>query len=225
MRSAAVLVFAVATLAGTMLVRAQDLPSGQPDFSGTWVLDTHLTDNPAQVNREIEIDTGQNAGDDLFGGAGRGRSAFGRPGDGRGRGGERGPSGGGAGREPLNPADRKKLDELTEAVRFASPTLTIAESEEEVAITTSRGSVETLHPNGKTDKRALEAGPVDRVAMWEGPTLVVAYDVGHAGTLTYTYLLVPTTKQLLIRVNFERVRGNPGPFDIKLVYDRTVPTR
>jgi hypothetical protein len=58
------------------------------------------------------------------------------------------------------------------------------------------------------------------LASWEGPTLVVTYEVGHAGVLTYTYSLVPTTKQLLIRVNFERRRGQPGPSDIKLVYNR-----
>jgi hypothetical protein len=66
----------------------------------------------------------------------------------------------------------------------------------------------------------LQAGTVERVARWEGPTIVIAYDVGHAGTLTYAYALVRTTKQLLIRVNFERVRGEPGPFDINLVYNR-----
>ena len=48
---------------------------------------------------------------------------------------------------------------------------------------------------------------------------MVAYEVGQAGTLTYTYSLVPTTKQLVIRVNFERRPGQPGPFEIKLVYD------
>jgi hypothetical protein len=31
---------------------------------------------------------------------------------------------------------------------------------------------------------------------------------------------VPTTGQLVIRVNFERVPGQPGPFEIKLVYNK-----
>lgn len=44
----------------------------------------------------------------------------------------------------------------------------------------------------------MNAGTVDRAAKWEGPT----------------------TKQLLIRVNFERRRGQPGPVDIELVCNR-----
>lgn len=36
------------------------------------------------------------------------------------------------------------------------------------------------------------------------------------------YLIVPTTHQLLVRVNFER-QGQPEPFDIKLVYDPAAP--
>jgi hypothetical protein len=32
--------------------------------------------------------------------------------------------------------------------------------------------------------------------------------------------IVPTTGQLLIRINFERMRDVPGPFDVKIVYDR-----
>jgi hypothetical protein len=74
--------------------------------------------------------------------------------------------------------------------------------------------------DGTREKRFTEAGPSARTAAWEGPQLKVAYDVGRAGTLTYTYFVVPTTGQLLIRVNCERVPAQPGPFDIKLVYNR-----
>jgi hypothetical protein len=41
------------------------------------------------------------------------------------------------------------------------------------------------------------------------------------GILTYSYSIVPTTGQLLIRINFERVPEQPGPFDIKIVYNRS----
>jgi hypothetical protein len=116
--------------------------------------------------------------------------------------------------------DRKKLTELTNTVQFASPTLTITETETTITLAGSRGGAQTVSTNGKAEKYGLDTGSVDREARWEGPTLVVAYGVGHAGRLTYTYALVPATKQLLIRVNFERVRDQPGPFDIKLVYNR-----
>lgn len=84
---------------------------------------------------------------------------------------------------------------------------------------TDTGTI-TLQTNGKAERQQLAAGIVDRTATWEGPQLVVRYEVGRAGTLTYTYLLAPTTGQLVVRINFERRRGEPGPFDIKLVYDR-----
>ena len=116
--------------------------------------------------------------------------------------------------------DWKKVTELTNAVQFASPTLTITLTENTITTVGSRGGTQTVPMNGKTEKYVLDAGTVDREAHWEGPTLILAYHVGHAGALTSTYALEPTTKQLLIRVNFERVRGQPGPFDIKLVYNR-----
>jgi hypothetical protein len=55
--------------------------------------------------------------------------------------------------------------------------------------------------------------------MWEGPQLVVAYDVGNAGTLTYRYDKAPTTGQLVVRVSFERKSGGTSPLEVKLVYD------
>jgi hypothetical protein len=66
-------------------------------------------------------------------------------------------------------------------------------------------------------------GPSTALQRGKGPQLVVAYEVGHAGTLTYAYSLVPTTKQLLIRVNFERRPEQPGPSEIKLVYGPAAP--
>ena len=200
---------------------AQGIPVGGPDFSGTWMLDSHLSDNPEQVAQEIRFDTGQSVDQELFGGGTeRGRpGGIGRGGEGQGR--RVGPErdhGGTA--DQISADDRKKVTELTDAVQFASPTLTIAQTDSTITIAGTRGGTQTLSTNGKVEKQALDAGAVDRVASWEGPSLVVAYEVGHAGTLTYTYVLVPTTKQLLIRVNFERRRGEPGPFDIKLVYNR-----
>ena len=195
-------------------------PAGRPDFSGTWTFDTYLSDNPEQIARALRLDTGQ-PWDEALVGRGTGRGGFGgvgRTGGGRGTfgGDERGPA---EAADQMSADDRRKVTELTNAVQFASPTLTITQAESTIAVAGDRGAARTILTSGKAEKYALEAGTVDRVARWEGPTLVIAYDVGHAGTLTYTYLLVPT-KQLLIRVNFERVRGEPGPFDIKLVYNR-----
>jgi len=101
------------------------------------------------------------------------------------------------------------------------PTLAIAHGERTVTITAGQAAPEALRTDGKAEKYALETGTVNRTAAWEGPQLRVAYDIGRVGTLTCTYTIVPTTRQLLIRVNIERLPGEPGPFEIKLVYNRT----
>jgi hypothetical protein len=204
-------------------VRAQEQTAVRPDFSGTWALDSYLSDNPEQIAREIRIDTRQATDQDFFpvengpeGPDGRGRSARGEGGvssPGRDR---RPPQS----RDPIGQEDRKKLTELTDAVQFAPTDLSIAQRGSDLTITSARGGADSLHADGKTEKRSLRAGTVDRSTSWEGPTLTVAYEVGHAGTLTYRYRLLPSTGQLLIRVNFERPPGQPGPFDIKLVYNR-----
>jgi len=186
-----------------------------PNLSGTWTLDTYLSDNPEQIAREVQYDTGQRQLEDLFGGA----EAGGRGGYGRG-GYPRSPRRGGAplrGEPSMSAEDEKLLKELVDAVQFPPPTLTISQSGDEVTIA-GAGSPATLHANGTVEKVQLESGVVERTAGWEGPQLVVAYKVGRAGTLRYSYLIAPTTKQLLVRVNFERDRQR-GPFDIKLVYD------
>jgi hypothetical protein len=204
----------------------QDKLAGRPDFSGTWTLDAFLSDNPEQVVRAIRIDTGQSAEPLLAGdiepgqAGGIGQGAPGRIASG-GRGPDRRGSANRESQNSINSDDLKKLTDLTDAVQFASPTLTISQTESDITLASTRGGRQTLHTNGQREQQLLAGGAVDRVATWEGPTLAVAYEVGNAGILTYTYVLVPTTKQLLIRVNFERHRGQPGPFDIKLVYNRT----
>lgn len=198
---------------------AQTIPMGRPDLSGRWTLDVHLSDNPEQVARAIRINTGQVV-DSGVGGRGteRGRPAgIDQRRDRGGPGGEGRATGATA---QVAPEDLKKIAELTDAVQFAPPSLTIAQTASTFTLTGTRGGTQTLSTNGKAEQQTLDAGVVERRASWEGPTLVVAYDVGRAGILTYTYLLVPTTKQLLIRVNFERERGQPGPFEIRLVYNR-----
>jgi hypothetical protein len=202
----------------------QEAAAGVPDFSGKWTLDVYLSDSAEQIAREIRIDTGQRepefSGEGMARGTpegGRGVEREGESGRGRER---RGGSSDRPERDSMNADDRKKLNELTEAVQFASPTLTIAQSPNDLTIAGTRGT-QTIATTGKVEKQQLEAGTVDRTASWQGPSLVLNFRVGRAGTLVYTYRIAPTTKQLLIRVNFERQGGDRGPFDIKLVYNRS----
>jgi hypothetical protein len=121
----------------------------------------------------------------------------------------------------LKPEEAKLLAEITRPVLFPRPSLTIAQSDATVTITRGQGTSEILRLDGKAEKQSFETGTANRSAVWQGPQLRVAYEIGGVGTLTYTYSIVPTTRQLLIRVNFERIPGNPGPFEIRLVYNKT----
>jgi len=186
------------------------------DLTGTWSLDVHLSDHPEQIARAIEFDTGEFT-----------RDTFGRGVESRGGTGGRAGGADRSGREwrpptdRMSPEDRKLLAEITRPVQFPPPTLAIAHGERTVTITAGQAAPEALRTDGKAEKYALETGTVNRTAAWEGPQLRVAYDIGRVGTLTCTYTIVPTTRQLLIRVNIERLPGEPGPFEIKLVYNRT----
>jgi hypothetical protein len=120
----------------------------------------------------------------------------------------------------LSDDDRKLLAELMRPVQSPPTRLTIAQTGTTVSITAPDGTPGAIRTDGKAERVTVSAGSVERMAAWTGPVLRVGYEVGRAGTLVYTYSIVPTTRQLLVRVNFERVPGAPGPFDIKIVYNR-----
>lgn len=194
---------------------------GGPSLAGTWTLDSYLSDNPEQVARAIRLDTGLSPTDESLsgleggtpGGRGMGRGGYGRGGYGR-MGGPPPPRR----PEPISAEDRKLVEELTGAVQFPPPTLTITQDGSEITLAGGSGASQTFHAGSKAEKQQLQAGVVDRTVAWEGPHLVVRYQVGHAGTLRYTYSVAPTTKQLVVRVTFDRDQ-QAGPFEIKLVYD------
>ena len=216
MRLVAVLVVPCWMLALTV-PRAQAPSAAAIDLSGTWSLDVHLTDHPEQIALAIQIDTGEIAP------ASFGRGAPGGEGEGRPHtpGGRRSGGAPAAPENRMSGGERKLLTELVRPVQFPPPVLTI--THQGTTATTIRAGdrpADTLRTDGKSENYATEGGTAARTARWEGPQLHVAYDVGRAGTLTYTYFMIPATGQLLIRVNFERVPGQPGPFDIKLVYNR-----
>lgn len=193
-------------------------PSATIDLSGTWSIDIHLSDHAEQIARAIEIDTGE--------------LKFERPA-------HPGPRGGAGipdapepravdptrpGRAPadaeMSSDERKVLAELVRPIKFPPLALTVTQSDTTMTIVGDRAPYE-MRTDGKTEKLVLESGAIKRSAQWVGPQLRVVYEVGRAGLLTYTYALVPSTGQLLITVNFERIAGYPGPFDIKLVYNRS----
>ncbi len=164
----------------------------------------------------IRADFGQRPGDQPPGIGGRPRGGgLGR----RGRG-QTPPSSDAGGRAGEAAADQKRLDDLTASVRYPSPTLAITQTSGAVVITDSRGETRTLTPTGKRVKDTFGETTVDVTTRWEGPQLVSELDAGGGRKITYSYSIVPTTKQLMIRVLLEGRFGEQGPFEIKQVYNR-----
>ena len=198
-----------------MLLPIAATGQGPVDLSGKWTLDTALSDGPEQIAAAIRIDVGQGGGESLFGESGRGGAA-------RGTGGRRGadPRPGG-GQNPRPSADeQKRIDELTERLRYPPTALTIAQTPDAIAITDEQQRAWTLTPNGKREKQAVGSASLDVATRWEGPQLVSEQDLGGGRLVRSTYSIVPTTRQLLVRIAIDRTPGFPGPFQIRLVYNR-----
>jgi hypothetical protein len=187
------------------------------DLSGKWTLDTYLSDNPEQIAAALRIDTGQGGGEALFGEPGA-AGAFGRSGGGGGR---RGSGRGGDVQNRQPGADeQKRIDELTQGLRYPPTALTIAQSAAGVTVTDDQNRAQTLAPTGKREKRTVGSATLDVTTRWEGPQLVSEQDMGGGRLLRYTYSIVPTTRQLLVRVAIDRTPGRPGPFEIRFAYNR-----
>ena len=198
-------------------IRGQAPPA--VDLSGTWTLDATLSDNPEQVAAAVRIDLAQGGtGTDLFGGGPGGR--YGRGGMGRGR----APGGGAQGGNERNQTsleDQNRLDELTAAVRYPPSTLVISQTSTSIAFTDAQGQTRTFTTNDKREKQTIGTSTIETTTRWEGPRLVSEQDLGRGRKTIFTYSIVPTTKQLLVRVGFERGPGQRGPFEVKLVYNRS----
>jgi hypothetical protein len=193
--------------------RAQTSPP-TADLSGTWTLDTYLSDRPAQVAAAIRTDLGQQSSS-LFGESMGG----GRSGRGAGRRGQPSPEPAGTSTPP-NAEEQRALDDITAAVRYPPPTLQIARTDTSVTLTDPQGRSRTFQTNGKREQQLFESARADSTARWEGPQLVIDFDLAKGRKMTWTYSVVPTTRQLLVRIAFEPAPNQPGPFEIKYVYDR-----
>ncbi len=189
--------------------------TGAPDLTGTWNLDTYVSDNPEQVLASIRADLGQQ-GSGIFSDASD-AAPFGR---GRGRRAETRPA---QAKKPSteDTDDQRALDNITAAIRYPPPTLKISQTATAVTLAEPQGPSRTFDTTGKREVQSFDMTRAETTAAWQGPQLVVAYDLGKGRKMTCTYSIVPTTRQLSLRVTIERAPNQPGPFEIKFFYGRT----
>jgi hypothetical protein len=202
--------------------RAQS-PAPSADLSGTWTLDTYLSDSPEQIATAVRLDLGLAAADMSFGrGEGRGSGAArgGRDADR-----ERGSAAARntPPRSDLSQDEQARIDEVTTLVRYAPATVTVAQTATSVTFTDPRSGPRTFQTSGKREKQTFGSTTVDSTARWEGPQLVIELDLPKDRKMTTNWSIVPTTKQLMMRVTFARGPLEIGPFQIKQVYGRSTP--
>jgi hypothetical protein len=211
-------VLAVGLVRTPAVGQTQTGSNDKPNFSGSWTLDRDLSDNPRQSGSESAV-SGQGQHPSQRGGYG----GYGRGGGygGMGRGGYGGY--GGSGRPgQVSPDDQKKIEELGREAKSPSPTLTISHSTANIAISDAQGHTRFFQTNGSKDQHQLDSGIVTSTTKWDGNRLVMDYDLGSGRKLTYTYSIVPATRQLLVQVRFDNGQGQTrsgGPQITKYVYD------
>jgi hypothetical protein len=185
-------------------------------LTGRWTLDVDLSDNPGQVAAAIKADLGRPAGEGFeFQGGGRGRSEMGaRERERRENQDKKSPE------QTLVSEDQKRLNEITDEILYAPLSLSISTDESSVTIANPQGEPRTFQLNAKAEKQPFGSATAEIAARMEGPRLVTEFDLGNGRKLVSTYSLAPTTKQLIVRSTVEPRPDQPGPFEIKRVYNR-----
>jgi hypothetical protein len=196
-------------LAAALIVSAAPA-SAQTDFSGRWVLDKEISADLTKASFEPQV-TQQRRNTGFSGGTGRGgfggrRSAGGD--ESRGRFGT-----------TVTPEERARLKEFADYVRSFS-TLTIEHTDHSTfTVTDTTGRSRLFPTDGTKTPTALASSTVDSVTKWDGPHMVTVFSIGPAEDLVFTYILVPATKQMALRIRFdESGRARADVPELRLVY-------
>jgi hypothetical protein len=208
-----VLALALASIAPA---RAQTLPPAPPaadalpNLSGTWSLDSSISNDPARAN---------------FDGAGEQRSQrSGGFGGGSSRRGRLGGFGGGrpSARETARtgtPDDRLRL--LTDQLRTSSASLVISHHDPSFVVNDARDHTLFFRTDGSPEENHMGSVTLTSTTRWDGSRLVTEFALSNRQTLVYTYTMLPATKQLVLRVRRQAAEQRANGPELKLVYNLT----
>ena len=189
-------------------VRAQG--SVTPDLTGTWVLNTDLSDRPGQG--------GQSGGTDGGGRRGPGGGGMGRPGGGMGG---RGGGYGGRGGEMPNPEEMERMRAAMAAVLHAPARLIIVKGDPGLIVTDDEGVSTRLALNGSKETGAINGVPFESATKWEEGKLRVEKKFKGGLKLIELYSVSSDPRMLTVSLKTEGGRG--GGRTIKRVYDEREP--
>jgi hypothetical protein len=208
-------ILSLAVLPGNALGRPgvpQEGAVQRSNIGGIWKLNHELSDQggpPSSGSGDRGDQGGRRGGGGGggMGGRGGGRSGFG--------GGERGGEGG----RSESAANTREL--MAEAMQ-APEQMTITVAEDHVTFVYPDGRDKHFATDNKKEKHQVDAGVVETKTRWDGPQLVMEWDVGQGGKVTNTYAVNPSGangRQLIVTTKVEGGRGSERP--IKRVYDQS----
>jgi hypothetical protein len=208
------LAVAVALLAAMASTRAQTVPSSpsagetRPNLSGTWSLDSSLSNDPAQANFGTP---GEQRGQ-RSGGFGGGSSRRGRLG---GFGGARPGS-----RETARAGTPDAgLQLLTDLLKKSFASLVISHHDPNFVINDARDHTLFFQTDGSPEENHLGAVTLASTTHWDESRLATEFSLSNRQKLVFTYTMLPATKQLVLRVRLEAMeRQRAGGRELKLVY-------
>jgi hypothetical protein len=214
---------ALALIVGLLLAAGR--ADAQVDFSGTWALDRDISGDPSKATFEPPREqTRRNTG--LTGGfGGFGRGGFGGRNGGMQRGGGSNDGRNGGAGTALSDEERAKLRELALYVKGLTSMVIEHTDHSTFTVTDAPGRARLFPTDGARTPQALATTTVDSVTKWDGPHMVTVYTIGTSHELVFTYILVPATKQMALRIRLDD-SGRPRADvpELRLVYKLAAPT-
>ena|SRR5215831_14697605 len=177
--------------------------AGLANLSGTWKLNTSLSDDPQQKMKDAN-ESGGGGGGGYGGGGGH-------------RGGHRGGMGrGGSG------SSSDDTRSTAESYNAAMQSLRIRHQDPELFIEDAAGHQHTLYTDGrKVEEERSFGGTTQLQAVWKDGHVVVTTQSEHGRKLTETYSITADGSQLTVTTKIDRQRGSA--VEIRRVYDAVRP--
>ena len=190
--------------------------SAQVDFSGTWTLDREMSADLSKATFEPQqTQTRRTSG---FSGRGfGGRNGGNRPprpapGDNTSR----------DGSAALTLDERTRLRELADYVKGFSSLVIVHSDHSTFTVSDAQGRSRLFPTDGSKTQHALATTTVESTTRWDGPHMVTAYTISPTCELVFTYILVPATKQMALRIKLDDSgRQRADVPELRLVYRLT----
>ena len=103
---------------------------------------------------------------------------------------------------PESEDEARRVRLLTDEVREPPASVTVTQSETDIAFSDDHGRSRTFHPTGKEEVIDLGGVPIVAIVRWEGAQLVVLYEVEQGRQLRYAFSRLTGPDRLTVDAQF-----------------------